>query len=94
MAPFKVLSFDLSFAGNEDFCIAIGQTEKSYQLLEGFGAGQRLYLLEEANEDDISCTYILFDPQISYGGKGVPPTRVKLPTLQATSDHLMAWESY
>lgn len=85
-------------ACNEDFCIAMEQTERSYQLLEGFGAGQHLYFLENEREKENDITYIVFDPQISYGGKGVPRTRVKLPTLPLplplTSNHLMASQNY
>ncbi|KAH9606316.1 hypothetical protein KSS87_000231 [Heliosperma pusillum] len=76
-------------ACNEDFCVAMEQNERSYQLLQGFGAGQRLYVLE--GKDEI---YVAFDPVASYGATGLPRTRVKLPTLQATRDHLMPFENY
>lgn len=84
-------------ACTEDFCITMEQTERSYQLLEGFGAGQRLYFLEESEADD-GCsnhiTYLVFDPQKSYGATNLPPTKVKLPILDATRDHLMAFDNY
>ncbi|KAK9726115.1 hypothetical protein RND81_05G191500 [Saponaria officinalis] len=82
-------------ACNEDFCVAMEQNERSYQLLEGFGAGQRLYLLEQSNEGNMEAdvTYIVFDPQASYAATGLPKTRVILPTLEVTRDHLMAYES-
>ncbi|KAK9671323.1 hypothetical protein RND81_12G021800 [Saponaria officinalis] len=83
-------------ACNEDFCVSVEQNERSYQLLEGFGAGQRLYLLEQSNEGNMEAdvTYIVFDPRASYAATGLPKTRVILPTLEATRDHLMACESY
>ncbi|KAL9242501.1 hypothetical protein vseg_016493 [Gypsophila vaccaria] len=81
-------------ACNEDFCVAMEQNERSYQLLEGYGAGQRLYSLERKDEETEGITYIVFDPRASYGATGLPRTRVLLPTLQATRDHLMACENY
>lgn len=82
-------------ACNEDFCLTMEQTERSYQLLEGFGAGERLYFLEnniDSQKNDI--TYIVFDPQTSYGATNLPCTRVKLPILEATRNHLIACENY
>ncbi|CAL5420494.1 unnamed protein product [Camellia sinensis] len=59
------------------------QSERSYQLLGGYAAGQRLYCLESDPNDII---YIVFCPERSYG-TGEPP-RVKLPTLNASGEHL------
>ncbi|CAL5422922.1 unnamed protein product [Camellia sinensis] len=69
--------------GTDDFCIALDQSERSYQLLGGYAAGQRLYCLESDPNDII---YIVFCPERSYG-TGEPP-RVKLPTLNASGEHL------
>ncbi|XP_021733258.1 uncharacterized protein LOC110700064 [Chenopodium quinoa] len=83
-------------ACTEDFCLTMEQTERSYQLLEGYGAGQRLYFLEEIDDDDHNnhITYLVFDPQKSYGATSLPPTKVKLPILEATRNHLMSFENY
>ncbi|XP_074320252.1 uncharacterized protein LOC141657039 [Silene latifolia] len=83
-------------ACNEDFCVEMEQNERSYQLLQGFGAGQRLYVLEEKDDGETmeDVTHIVFDPVASYGATGLPRTRVKLPTLQATRDHLIPFENY
>ncbi|THG04759.1 uncharacterized protein LOC114290187 [Camellia sinensis] len=70
-------------ACTDDFCIALDQSERSYQLLGGYAAGQRLYCLESDPNDII---YIVFCPERSYG-TGEPP-RVKLPTLNASGEHL------
>ncbi|KAL7169427.1 hypothetical protein ACSBR2_034465 [Camellia fascicularis] len=70
-------------ACTDDFCIALDQSERSYQLLGGYAAGQRLYCLESDPND---IMYIVFCPERSYG-TGEPP-RVKLPTLNASGEHL------
>ncbi|XP_010678215.2 uncharacterized protein LOC104893775 isoform X2 [Beta vulgaris subsp. vulgaris] len=81
-------------ACNEDFCLTMEQTERSYQLLEGYGAGQCLYVLEESdNGYNNDKSYLVFDPKKSYSATNLPPTRVKLPILEATQNHLMAFEN-
>lgn len=83
--------------GTEDFCLTMEQTERSYQLLEGFGAGKHLYFLEESDDDDgynNHITYLVFDPQKSYGATNLPTTKVKLPILEATRNHLMSFQNY
>ena len=62
------------------------QSERSYQLLGGYGAGQRLYHLEG---DPNEIVYIVFSPERSQG-TGETPRRVKLPILNATEEYLMA----
>ncbi|XP_002278905.4 uncharacterized protein LOC100267181 [Vitis vinifera] len=73
-------------ACTDDFCIAMDQSERSYQLLGGYGAGQRLYHLEG---DPNEIVYIVFSPERSQG-TGETPRRVKLPILNATEEYLMA----
>ncbi|XP_057722170.1 uncharacterized protein LOC130936164 isoform X1 [Arachis stenosperma] len=74
-------------ACSEDMCVAMDQTERSYQLLGEYAAGQRVYDLELGHD---AIVYIVFCPQGSYGITEAP--RVKLPTLKATTEHLMAYE--
>lgn len=80
---------ELSFipAGTDDFCLAMDGSERSYQLLGTFAAGQHLYRLER-DPDDI--LYIIFCPEAPYSSQK-PATRVKIPTLHATEEHLNAW---
>ena len=68
-------------------CVAMDQTERSYQLLGEYAAGQRVYDLELGRDASV---YIVFCPQGSYGA--TEPPRVKLPTLEATTEHLIAYE--
>ncbi|KDP31727.1 hypothetical protein JCGZ_14884 [Jatropha curcas] len=75
-------------ACTDDLCIAMDRSERSYQLLGGYGAGQLLYTLEI---DPMNGLFIVFCPQRSYAS--ADPPRVKLPTLQATQDHLMSYGS-
>ncbi|KAG5529330.1 hypothetical protein RHGRI_029887 [Rhododendron griersonianum] len=67
----------------DDFCHALDQSEKSYQLLGGYAAGQLLYRLEIGSG---GTRYIVFCPERS-NEAGEPP-RVKLPTLHASVQHL------
>jgi len=77
----------VDFVGGDDLCLAMYQSERSYQLLGAYAAGQHLYRLQNNPNDD---TYIVFRPQISsYSGE---PQKVKLPTLNAADDHLIAYE--
>ncbi|KAI4330568.1 hypothetical protein MLD38_028846 [Melastoma candidum] len=68
----------------EDLCIAMDSSERSYQLLGGYGAGQELYQLQIGDE---GATYIVFFSE-RYGGRGGPAPRTKLPALHATEEHL------
>lgn len=70
-------------ACGDDICVAMDRSERSYQLLGGYAAGQHLYRLESSPE---GTSYIVFAPGGSYPN-GEPP-RVKLPTLHATEEHL------
>lgn len=63
------------------------QSERSYQLLGGYGAGQRLYHLEG---DPNEIVHIVFSPERSQR-TGETPRRVKLPILNATEEYLMAY---
>ncbi|XP_061356002.1 uncharacterized protein LOC133300461 [Gastrolobium bilobum] len=74
-------------ACSEDVCVAMDQSEKSYQLLGEYAAGQRIYYLELGHDASV---YIVFCPQGSYGAIETP--KVKLPKLKATMEHLVAYE--
>ncbi|KAK7835470.1 uncharacterized protein LOC112030846 [Quercus suber] len=76
-----------SFVGTDDLCLTMDRSERSYQLLGGYGAGQHLYSLQS---DLNQIVYIMFYPQRSYGTNMAP--RVKLPILNATKEHLLAFE--
>ncbi|CAK7340341.1 unnamed protein product [Dovyalis caffra] len=73
-------------ACGDDLCLAMDQSERSYQLLGAYAAGQHLYRLQTDPNDG---TYVVFCPQNSYSGE---PPKVKLPALNATKDHLIAYE--
>lgn len=69
--------------GIEDFCLAMDGSERSYQLLGSFAAGQQVYKLER---DTDGVLYIFFRPtELKDDDKS---TRVKVPTLHATEEHL------
>lgn len=75
--------------GSEDMCLTMDQSDRSYQLLGGYAAGQSIYSLEtlvDFNNGMSETTAILFSPSSSTS----QPTRVKLPTLKATDKHLLA----
>lgn len=74
-------------ACTDDLCLAMDQSERSYQLLGGYGAGQHLYSLKS---DLDQITYIVFCVQASYGDNR--PPKAKLPLLNATKEHLVAFE--
>ncbi|XP_059443845.1 uncharacterized protein LOC132175804 [Corylus avellana] len=74
-------------ACTDDLCLAMDQSERSYQLLGSYGAGQHLYSLQ-TNPDQIM--YIVFCPQRAYAAS--TPPKVKLPLLSATKEHLVAFE--
>lgn len=74
----------LEFAAcTDDFCHALDQSERSYQLLGGYAAGQLLYHLESGST---GIRYIVFCPE-RYS-ETIEPPRVKLPTLLASTHHL------
>ncbi|KAL1220131.1 hypothetical protein V5N11_035063 [Cardamine amara subsp. amara] len=76
-------------ACSEDMCLTMDQSDRSYQLLGGYAAGQSIYSLEtlvDFNNGMSETTCILFSPSSSSS----LPTRVKLPTLNATDKHLLA----
>ncbi|XP_057437854.1 uncharacterized protein LOC130730001 [Lotus japonicus] len=75
-------------ACSEDICVAMDQSERSYQLMGEYAAGQRVYDLELGRDASV---YIVFCPQGSYGATEAP--RVKLPTLKATTEDLVAYEN-
>ncbi|CAH1432123.1 unnamed protein product [Lactuca virosa] len=71
-------------ACNEDMCVAMDQSETSYKLLGGYGAGKHLYWLEM---DGSASLYIVFCPDRSNTSDNQP--RVRLPILYASQEHLM-----
>ncbi|KAM7524369.1 hypothetical protein LguiA_014271 [Lonicera macranthoides] len=70
-------------ACTDEYCLALDQSERSYKLLGGYAAGQRLYRLES---DADNIMYIVFCPERSFGTGDRP--RVKLPILEASEEHL------
>lgn len=76
-------------ACGDDVCVAMDRSERSYQLLGRYAAGQLLYTLQlQADDDEANETvYIVFSSQRSYGGE---PPKVKLPILHATTQHLIS----
>ncbi|PIA48614.1 hypothetical protein AQUCO_01400891v1 [Aquilegia coerulea] len=72
-------------ACTDDLCLMMDGSERSYQLLGTFAAGQQLYHLE-TDSDGIS--YIVFSAEGLYST--TEPKRVKVPSLRATKEHLMA----
>ncbi|OVA18885.1 Protein of unknown function DUF309 [Macleaya cordata] len=71
----------------DDLCLTMDGSERSYQLLGSYAAGQHLYHLERDSNDIL---YIVFFPE-GWHSSGKPP-RVKVPTLHATEEHLMESE--
>ncbi|KAJ6795021.1 uncharacterized protein M6B38_348025 [Iris pallida] len=74
-------------ACTDDICLAMDGSERSYQLLGSFAAGQRLYNLD-IGADNVPC--ITFCPSHHYASE--KPTRVRVPTLHATEENLNACE--
>ncbi|ERM99041.1 hypothetical protein AMTR_s00101p00069530 [Amborella trichopoda] len=74
-------------ACTDDLCLRMDGSDRSYQLLGSFGAGQKLYEFE--HESDNAC-YINFEPEGLYSS--VKTTRVKVPLLHATEEQLKAYE--
>ncbi|KAJ9547976.1 hypothetical protein OSB04_020519 [Centaurea solstitialis] len=82
----------LEFAAcNDDMCVAMDQSETSYKLLGGYGAGQHLYWLEM---DGSASLYIVFSPDRSLTDTNANSNkpRVRLPILYASQEHLMELE--
>ena len=74
--------------GSEDMCLTMDQSDRSYQLLGGYAAGESIYTLEtlvDFNNGMSEASVILFSPSSSSS----EPTRVKLPTLEVTNKHLL-----
>ncbi|KAK2662993.1 hypothetical protein Ddye_001567 [Dipteronia dyeriana] len=79
-------------ACGDDVCVAMDQSERSYQLLGDYAAGEYVYYLESENhDDDDDITYIVFNPQRVYASEfsSISRPRVKLPILNATQQHLI-----
>lgn len=74
--------------GDENVCVTMEGSERSYELLGRYGAGQKLYEIEREEVDGSLC--IVFSPQTSQ----THPLRVKLPTLAATKQHLLALDHH
>ncbi|KAL0555128.1 hypothetical protein IC582_009061 [Cucumis melo] len=74
-------------ACDESVCVTMEGSERSYELLGRYGEGQKLYDMEK-QVDGSMC--IVFSPQTSQ----THPLRVKLPTLDATKQHLLALDCY
>nr|VDD15879.1 unnamed protein product [Brassica oleracea] len=75
-------------ACSEDMCLTMDQSDRTYQLLGGYAAGESIYTLEtlvDFNNGMSEASVILFSPSSSSS----EPTRVKLPTLEATNKHLL-----
>lgn len=79
------------YTGDDDFCVAMDRSERSYQLLGEYAAGHHLYELQiEPNDQTV---HVVFRPRRSYNANADPP-RVKLPILNATTELLEALEYY
>lgn len=74
-------------ACTDDFCLTLDQSERSYKLLGGYAAGQRVYCLES---DADKCLYIVFCPERS--SATTEQLRVRLPILKASEEHLLEFE--
>ncbi|KAL3637041.1 hypothetical protein CASFOL_019340 [Castilleja foliolosa] len=72
-------------ACTDEVCVAMDQSEKSYQLLGGYAAGERLYHLEI---DRNWNAYIVFRPD-KFIGLDTEPQAIKIPVLNASEQHMM-----
>ncbi|XP_047947633.1 uncharacterized protein LOC125193795 [Salvia hispanica] len=72
-------------ACTEEVCVAMDQSERSYQLLGGYAAGVHLYHLEI---DRSWNAYIVFSPE-KYRQRAAAPPTIKIPRLEASEDHIM-----
>lgn len=74
----------------EDLCITMDQSERSYQLLGGYAAGQPLYRVQSTDQLD-NPNYIIFCPERFHGSND--QIRIRLPILQASENDLMSFNS-
>ncbi|XP_073010715.1 uncharacterized protein [Typha latifolia] len=70
-------------ACTDELCLAMDGSERSYQLLGSFAAGQQLYSLDVNRYGN---PHIIFLAANSYSSSN--PLRVKVPTLDVTGEHL------
>ncbi|GFP82082.1 hypothetical protein PHJA_000351500 [Phtheirospermum japonicum] len=77
-------------ACTDELCVAMDQSERSYQLLGGYAAGERLYHLEI---DRNWNAYIVFRPD-RYVSKDTEPPTIKIPVLNASEQHMMDLDYY
>lgn len=77
-------------AGTQESCVAMDQSERSYQLLGGYAAGERLYHLEV---DRSWTAYIVFCPD-KYRERAAEPPCIKIPVLEASQHHMMELEYF
>ncbi|XP_051138955.1 uncharacterized protein LOC127256797 [Andrographis paniculata] len=75
-------------ACTEEHCIAMDGSERSYQLLGGYAAGERIYHLELDNRWN---AHIVFCPD-KYEGTGTEPPSIKIPVLEASEQHILNLE--
>ncbi|OIT32144.1 PREDICTED: uncharacterized protein LOC109207729 [Nicotiana attenuata] len=73
-------------ACGDDICVTLDQSERSYQLLGGYAAGQKIYNLEN-DQDDL---YLVFSGR--YHGNNTENPRIKLPTIDASQGNLKELE--
>ncbi|GAA0153545.1 hypothetical protein LIER_43236 [Lithospermum erythrorhizon] len=69
-------------ACTDEVCLTMDRSERSYQLLGGFAAGQRLYHLDS---DDDKNVYIYF----RHNKFAQDNQKIKVPLLHASEDHLI-----
>ncbi|CAI9099361.1 OLC1v1036168C1 [Oldenlandia corymbosa var. corymbosa] len=77
-------------ACTKEFCLTMDQSERSYQLLGGYAAGQPIYRVDK-KEDNL--TYIFFFPEGSYDTIENFSRCIELPILKASEDHLVEFQS-
>ncbi|KAL8489072.1 hypothetical protein ACS0TY_025108 [Phlomoides rotata] len=75
-------------ACTDDLCVAMDQSERSYQLLGGYAAGERLYHLEI---DRTWNAYIVYCPE-KYRRLPTEPPSIKIPLLKASEEHVIQLE--
>ncbi|KAF3678546.1 putative aquaporin sip2.1 [Capsicum annuum] len=75
-------------ACSDDFCVTMDQSERSYQLLGGFAAGQKHYSLASNCQDDYY--YLVFSSGKDHDN--VEQHRIKLPTIDASEENLKELE--
>ncbi|PIN06418.1 hypothetical protein CDL12_21026 [Handroanthus impetiginosus] len=77
-------------ACTDELCVAMDQSERSYQLLGCYGAGERLYHLEV---DRSWNAYIVFCPD-KYRAMAAEPPSIKIPVLKASEENMMDLEYF